>query len=688
MSDPKTFVHLRIPKIVHLSQKLSCPTADSTSDDQTPGTRSGNVQSDNLPRRPSQPIQTLRRINTKEAPRLPSASSVGHSEDKPVDRVGPDSFSSTAKSTLRASIAQLESLLHEAARLAEAAVSQDDRENQVQQKPTTASTQDDSEEIVLHPVKLARSLSPPLLTTRGVRSVTSLPIVKATLALPQLTLPDSTSSDRDVWLPRSACGNYEPKLHNIQERLHDWVCPESRHESITEFAESAIAITDDPPKLPALPFEPKTTTELVNRSPEDRLLQPRVHFQESYPVVPARQSSSKHHRWRKPSIAPAPFVITHESTSDEDLASSPGTVSLRRFEEPLRAEEFASPKVQINDMEVTDWNAVLADEHLKPRKVMTGHERHFSNIFGIHSTSSLAIDLPPNSLQPPEIDLRKRSYVDVYHQGQSFDVYDTTPHPVIARQWPNSRKRFTAFVACMDTACIAFLFGVYDGQVPAMQYALADFGHYTILGNVVMYAGLALTSLACWPLPLLHGRKPYSIFALLITLVLQVPQGLAVAGFRDPSTMTYKCLLLISRAGSGLALGLSYINLRAVLLDCFGASLRSQLADSEDVDPLDVRQHGGGMGMWLGFVSWCTIGPISIGFMVGASIVHSGATTSWGFWICMFVLLLCLFLNIIVPETRETAFRRTLADLSGQQGSFSRVTRGEVKMHLDSTGPY
>ena len=92
--------------------------------------------------------------------------------------------------------------------------------------------------------------------------------------------------------------------------------------------------------------------------------------------------------------------------------------------------------------------------------------------------------------------------------------------------------------------------------------------------------------------------------------------------------------------------------------------------------------------MWLGFVSWSAVGPISIGFMAGASIVSHGASVSWGFWTSLCILLVVLLLNILTPEVRRSAFRRTLAEMTGEGGEFSRVTRGEIKMHLTATGPY
>lgn len=47
-----------------------------------------------------------------------------------------------------------------------------------------------------------------------------------------------------------------------------------------------------------------------------------------------------------------------------------------------------------------------------------------------------------------------------------------------------------------------------------------------------------------------------------------------------------------------------------------------------------------------------------------------------------------LLLNVIAPEVRRSAFRRTLAEIIGEGGSFSRVARGEIKLHLTGNGPY
>lgn len=319
-----------------------------------------------------------------------------------------------------------------------------------------------------------------------------------------------------------------------------------------------------------------------------------------------------------------------------------------------------------------------------------GHQRHFTDVFGVNSRQvsidlSHGVGLEPSST--PKIDLRRTSHIDVYNKPEDFNVHDSCHHRPIARNWPNTRKRFTAVIACINTTCIALLVGIYAGELPAIQYAIADQHSYAVLGNVVFFFGIAISSLLFWPLPVLHGRKPYILASQSIALLLQLPQGLAVSGSRDPEAAIYRTSLLASRALSGLAMGLSDMNLRATMLDLFGASLQSRTTTDSDDDPFDVRRHGGGMGLWFGVLSWCTIGPISIGFMIGASIVSEGASVAWGFWISLAILCFTLLLNIIAPEVRRSAFRRTVAEMIGAAGEFSRVTRGEIKMHLDAVGP-
>jgi hypothetical protein len=81
------------------------------------------------------------------------------------------------------------------------------------------------------------------------------------------------------------------------------------------------------------------------------------------------------------------------------------------------------------------------------------------------------------------------------------------------------------------------------------------------------------------------------------------------------------------------------------------------------------------------------VGSIALGFVIGAFIV-SGSSVDWGFWLSMILLMFATILNVIAPEVRRSAFRRTIAEIIGDHGGFSRVARGEVKIHLTGNGPY
>lgn len=198
---------------------------------------------------------------------------------------------------------------------------------------------------------------------------------------------------------------------------------------------------------------------------------------------------------------------------------------------------------------------------------------------------------------------------------------------------------------------------------------------------------MAISTFLFWPLPLLHGRKPYTLVALGITLPLQFPQAVMVMERRFGDNSKYMTGLLLSRGLSGLALGFAHINFRSTLLDLFGASLQSTHPHGEIVVVDDVRRHGGGMGLWLGTWSFCSIGSIALGFLIGAEIV-SGLNVAWGFYITVILIACTLFLNVLAPETRRSAHRRTMAEVELPNMSISRrVARGEIKMHVSGDGP-
>ncbi|KAK0946141.1 hypothetical protein LTR29_002455 [Friedmanniomyces endolithicus] len=273
--------------------------------------------------------------------------------------------------------------------------------------------------------------------------------------------------------------------------------------------------------------------------------------------------------------------------------------------------------------------------------------------------------------------------------GQAFSLGRYHRRQPIAREWDPVRKRITAAIACANTVFIGLIAGIYAGEVPKIQYQIQDMGHRVILGNVLLFIGLGLTTLLFWPLPLLHGRKPYTLLAFALMLPLQFPQALAVSGYRNPNNPIFRCGLLIPRVLTGMAMGFANINQLPTLFDLFGCSLMSEAPHQEMVSADDIRRQGGGVGIWLGIWSFCFTGSLSIGFCIGACII-SGLDPSWGFYVVVVLLAFFLLVNVIAPETRRAPYRRSIAhffDDSEPDKLKRRVARGEVKLHIENEGP-
>ncbi|KAK3672777.1 hypothetical protein LTR78_007363 [Recurvomyces mirabilis] len=297
-----------------------------------------------------------------------------------------------------------------------------------------------------------------------------------------------------------------------------------------------------------------------------------------------------------------------------------------------------------------------------------------------------AVIRPPSNLSLKHPVRRKHISLN---EGQGFSLGRYHRRAPIAREWTKERKRLAATVVCVNTAFIGLIAGIYAGEVPRIQYQIQDMNHRVILGNVLLFLGLGLTTLIFWPLPLLHGRKPYTLLAFALMLPLQFPQALAVSTFRDPNNPLFRCGLLIPRAATGLAMGFANINQLPTLFDLFGCSLMSEAPHQEVVVSDDVRRQGGGVGIWLGIWSFCFVGSISIGFCIGACIISS-LDPSWGFYIVVILLAFFLLVNVVTPETRRAPYRRSIAhffDESEPEKLKRRVARGEVKLHISNEGP-
>ncbi|KAK4226492.1 hypothetical protein QBC38DRAFT_528798 [Podospora fimiseda] len=299
--------------------------------------------------------------------------------------------------------------------------------------------------------------------------------------------------------------------------------------------------------------------------------------------------------------------------------------------------------------------------------------------------SSFRQDIEPENALSRRIDLRGKAHVSL-RGYQGFNLARVYKRHPVARDWSTIRKRFTATVACLSTAGVGILIGIYAGLVPSIQYWIADLQHYAILGNVFFYVGLAIPSFLFWPLPLLHGRKPYILSSLVLSMPLLFPQAVAVSAQRSPYVSTWRWALLSSRAFMGLTLGFASMNFHSILMDLFGASLMSGNPHQEIVDKHDVRRHGGGMGAWLGLWTWCFVGSLGVGFLIGAAIIDS-ANPSWGFYVSMMIVTFILLLNVVCPEVRRSPFRRSVAEVRNGNRISRRVARGEVMMHRVQDGP-
>ncbi|KAI9887300.1 MAG: hypothetical protein M1823_000894 [Watsoniomyces obsoletus] len=300
-------------------------------------------------------------------------------------------------------------------------------------------------------------------------------------------------------------------------------------------------------------------------------------------------------------------------------------------------------------------------------------------------------DVDTDAAPPPQeskfsrsrFSLRDRRHVSFrgHHHRLSFRRLHR-PHP-IARDWSVTRKRFVASVACINTAFVGLIVGIYAGEVPRIQYQIVDLNGRVILGNVLFYIGLAISTFCAWTLPLLHGRKPYVLGSLAILLPLQLPQALAIGTPRSPYVATYLVAVLLARATSGFILGFAQVNFVTTLLDVFGPSLQS----SNPHGDLVSGHGGGGMGIWLSIWSWCFLGSVGTGFFIGGGII-SNLNAAWGFQLIIVLGSIILLFNILVPEVRRSPYRRTISEIRSGNGEVSeRLARGEVMMDLYSTGP-
>jgi hypothetical protein len=609
-------------------------------------------------------------------------------------------------------IGELETLLREALTIAHRAAEKDEQSQPPMifvQKPTEPnSVKDDHRKISdFHLVK-KRTASDPIgagesfepSNVKMARQLNNITIVKpepswkaSNVQMPKSYTPypgTSAAQSRNVsLLPPNIMDEDTPEP---QVKVQDWVSNVEISKDTPRTALQSVTYPDAYPLTPRTDSKPSVTRRLPESRIEPLPTKPTsavASLQETYNNL-FRERSVKSSK--KPRMAPP----IQPRTSSAGLRADASAVDQSDM---LEMNSLCSLSTEtMGDCYVRDIEAAgVRERGSSPEKRDTPQQHPGIGPGALPPQDTITSIRGPSSLErsiersEPRVDngeeynLRGRHHFSI-RVNNGFSLRRSHRRALIARDWSASRKRCVAAVACLNTMLVGLIIGIYAGEVPAIQYAIYDENHYVIIGNVVFYIGLALPTALFFPLPLLHGRKPYTLGALTLLMPLQFPQAVAVAYNRDPGTALYRTGILLSRAAAGFVMGFANFNFFTTLLDLFGSSLQSGNPHQETVNENDVRRHGGGMGVWLGIWTFCSIGSLGVGFVIGALII-SGLNVSWGFWVTIILTVGTLLLNVITPEVRRSAYRRSMAEVLNGTEVSRRIARGEVKMHLYATGP-
>ena len=387
----------------------------------------------------------------------------------------------------------------------------------------------------------------------------------------------------------------------------------------------------------------------------------------------------------------------------------------RRYQRPHISDFFES--AYYHQEPKNDRGVAEPDTKLPRESTETRYDSIIEKRESVSKSSTRYSDPPPVLQRNFSLRHPRRKHISL-REGQGFSLGRYHKRQPIAREWSTHRKRITATFACMNTVFVGLITGIYVSPLlllamkvlmttgwrstadpvstcryPApshtWQCCVSFIGMHVnrLTDKYSLFMCLGVTTLIFWPLPLLHGRKIYTLVAFALMLPLMFPQALAVSGYRNPANPIYRCGLLIPRAFTGIAMGFANINFLPTLFDLFGASLMSDKPHQEIVVYDDVRRQGGGIGVWLGIWSFCFVGSMSIGFCVGAVII-SALSPAWGFYIVVILLAFFLLVNVVAPETRRAPYRRSIAQYVDEDEKLKRrVARGEVKLHISNDGP-
>ena len=269
--------------------------------------------------------------------------------------------------------------------------------------------------------------------------------------------------------------------------------------------------------------------------------------------------------------------------------------------------------------------------------------------------------------------------------------------------WSLRKKRIAAAIACLIPGFVGFVMGCYFGEAPAIQKSLQVSGNIVALGNVGFLVGVALSGLIFWPLPLLHGRKPYSLVSLALVVPLQLPQALSLPphttlGQRVGAPMLpYVVCSLVFRSLSGIIIGFASLTSLATILDMFGPDTggccRGGVVFNNGIPVEGMDKYhlvpggeaGARVGVWLGVWAWFFVASPGVGFFIG-QIIAEKFDPAWGFWVIAIADIVLLFAAATIPEVRPP-WRRLVGGerLFGWVGS--GVERGELALVIFGKPP-
>jgi hypothetical protein len=130
----------------------------------------------------------------------------------------------------------------------------------------------------------------------------------------------------------------------------------------------------------------------------------------------------------------------------------------------------------------------------KHRSRSSSRHRHFSSSI---SQGEISVDEEntPAHAYGNELSIRDQAH---HH---TFNLRRHHRRQPIARNWTTGKKRLTAIIACINTALLGIIVGIYAseslaqkracadieqaGEVPRIQYVLADENHHVVVGNAV-----------------------------------------------------------------------------------------------------------------------------------------------------------------------------------------------------------